>query len=67
MTSASALRRPEWQRQMPAFLNLGPWELVILLVALAVLLGGPVLAMAGIVWFMRTRRRGQARGKAKES
>ena len=52
---------------MLAFFNLGPWELVIILVALVVLLGGPVLLMAGIVWFKRSRRQGQARGKARES
>ena len=52
---------------MLAFFNLGPWELAIILVALVVLLGGPVLVMAGIVWFKRWRRKRQARGKARES
>ena len=52
---------------MLAFFNLGPWELVIILAAMAVLLGGPVLVMAAVVWVKRMRQRGRARREARES
>ncbi len=52
---------------MLAFFTFGPWELVIILAALAVLRGGPVLVMAAVVWVKRIRRRGRARREARES
>jgi len=52
---------------MLAFFTLGPWEVVVILAAVAVLLGGPVLVMAAVVWVKRMRRRGRARREARES
>ncbi len=52
---------------MLAFFTLGLWEVVIILAAVAVLLGGPVLVMAAVVWVKRIRQRGRARREARES
>ena len=51
---------------MAAFFTLGPWEVIIILAALAVLLGVPVLVMAAVVGLKRIQQRGPARRKAKE-
>jgi len=45
----------------PAIMPFGPWEILIIVVALAVLLGVPMLFVAACVWIRRIIRQWRAR------
>ncbi len=59
----SAMRPPVGNAMLPlAFFGLGFWELVVILLAVAVLLGVPVFVMAFVLAIQRRWRRGRSGG-----
>ena len=48
-----------------ALFTLGVWEILVLVVALAILLGVPMLVVAGSTWIRRIVRRGRRARQAR--